>query len=189
MMFGYSKRKLDEESDAKKAKAFLNAKEREEYTTSNEWPVFSHPDGGTVKITPWGSLREYVNPLTGEKQTKFEDLGFQDMDFASHLPKNSYGKMGNTNGAPAHNVYPSTPQSMCNTGNSSPAVENNTDNLRLSPGDEAEQYVLNGYEHNQYPQEQENFLGMDEHDLEYDDAVLMTYSGAAALTNDDDMMT
>ena len=57
-MYTPKRKREDVESYQKKVK---NASEREKqaYSTSEEWPVYSHPEGGIVKITPWGSLRQF----------------------------------------------------------------------------------------------------------------------------------
>lgn len=160
-----SKRKREEaEPDTKKVKNFINEKERQEFSSSNEWPIYNHPDGGIVKITPWGSVRQFVD-ASGNTVTKFEDVNFQDISFA-----NSH----------AGAVYdmPSTPVSMSHAANgySSPSTYD-ADGIKLSPSDEAENYVINGYggqnanNGQQFQQEQENYFGMEDHDLEYDDMV------------------
>lgn len=158
-----SKRKRDEtEPDSKKVKNYINEKERQEFSTSNEWPVYSHPEGGMVKITPWGSLRQYVDG-NGATVTKFEDVNFQDISFG---------------GAAVAEVYemPSTPQSLNQSNNNFSSLPSNMDSdIKLSPGDEAEHYVISGYEKhksnnpNQFQQEHENYFGMDDRDMEYDD--------------------
>ena len=53
------------------------------------------------------------------------------------------------------------------------------DGIKLSPSDEAENYVINGYgrlqgngaQQQQFQQEHENYFGMEDHDLEYDEMV------------------
>lgn len=160
------KRKRDEkEVEVKKCKAAANEKNKEEGANSNEWPVFNHPHGGVVKVTPWGMLRKYVD-ANGEEVTRFEDGSFGDITFTD-------------NDAQAINeaAFPSTPQSLyqnSNAGSSSPAE---SDRIKLSPGDEAENYVLNGYDSNtaynpnqmqQFGQEHENYFGMDQDDFECD---------------------
>lgn len=47
---------------------------------SDEWPIYSHPQGGWVKFTPWGSVRMTVNEQ-GEIVNKFEDVSFHDTSF------------------------------------------------------------------------------------------------------------
>ncbi|KAL7666878.1 hypothetical protein ABC855_g540 [[Candida] zeylanoides] len=125
------------------------------YSTSDEWPVYNHPEGGIVKITPWGSLRQYTNPLDGQMVTKFEDKNFQDHSFHQS----------------ADNGYvPSTPQSMCPASDSlSPS-----DGLHLSPSNEVESYVMEGYHptpqsaHQEFSQEHENYFGMGNSEEEAD---------------------
>ena len=163
-----SKRKREEvEPDTKKVKNFINEKERQEFSSSNEWPVYNHPDGGIVKITPWGSVRQYMDAC-GITVTKFEDLYFQDISIAnSHQTANVY-------------EMPSTPVSMNQNSNnySSPSMYD-VDGIKLSPSDEAENYVINGYgrlqgngaQQQQFQQEHENYFGMEDHDLEYDEMV------------------
>lgn len=162
-----SKRKREEiEPDTKKVKNFIHEKESKEFSSSNEWPVYSHPDGGMVKITPWGCVRQYVD-AGGNTLTKFEDVNFQDISFANSHTANTY-------------EMPSTPVSMNQTTNnySSPTTYD-ADGIKLSPSDEAESYVINGYgnlqgngvQQQQFGQEQENYFGMEDHDLEYDDMV------------------
>ena len=163
-----SKRKREEvEPDTKKIKNFINEKERPEFSSSNEWPVYNHPDGGIVKITPWGSVRQYMD-ASGNTVTKFEDMNFQDISFAnSHQTANVY-------------EMPSTPVSMNQNSNnySSPSMYD-VDGIKLSPSDEAENYVINGYgrlqgngaQQQQFQQEHENYFGMEDHDLEYDEMV------------------
>lgn len=163
-----SKRKRDEvEPDTKKVKNFINEKERQEYSSSNEWPIYNHPEGGIVKITPWGSVRQFVD-AGGNTVTKFEDINFQDISFVNSQTANVYD-------------MPSTPVSMNQNVNSfsSPSTYD-VDGIKLSPSDEAENYVINGYgrlqgngaqQQQQFQQEQENYFGMEDHDLEYDDMV------------------
>lgn len=118
------------EPDMKKTKALVGEREKELYELSEEWPVYNHPEGGTVKITPWGSLRQYVDPQSGQNVTKFEDASFSDLSFANA----------------AHNQYyelPSTPMSlnMSSSSRSSPDPEK----ITFSPNCEAELYVVDGY--------------------------------------------
>lgn len=49
---------------------------------SEEWPVYDHPQGGSVKITPWGCLRQCIDSTLGAQVTRFEDSSFSDYDFA-----------------------------------------------------------------------------------------------------------
>lgn len=180
-----NKRKRDApEPDTKKIKAPFGEKEKELFSLSEEWPVYNLPEGGTVKITPWGSLRLWTDPQTGETITRFEDASFSDLAFQTA----NVGTMGGSyyNGPQGQNhasaqpnacyELPSTPMSLNMSSNSSPAPENMT----FSPTSEAELYVVDGYRHNgnngaagqtvgqQFSQEQENFFGMEEQE-EYSD--------------------
>lgn len=141
------KRKRDTDQEAPK-KAALGEKEKMLWASSNDWPLYNHPEGGTVKITPWGLLRQYENPQTGEMCTKFEDTSFSEMSF---VPQTQSLEL------------PTTPMSL-----------NMLSSLRASPGPqispETEQYVLDGYgrqledNSNQYGQEQENLFGIEDED-------------------------
>lgn len=154
-MFGVSKRKRDaSEVECKKAKAQVGEKERELISLSGEWPIYNHPNGGTVKITPWGSLRQYVDLQTGEQVTRFEDVTFNDLSFASSATNSD------------NQIYelPQTPMSLngLNSARSSPAIGD----MRFSPSNEAEQYVVEGYRRGEaaeqllFGPEQENYFGM-----------------------------
>lgn len=111
-----SKRKFtDSESNKKKV---IDETTQKLYTTSNEWPIYNHPDGGIIKVTPWGSIRQFK--INDETVTKFEDKNFQDYSFTPSFN-------------PLEVDYPQTPQSI-----QSP--------IKLSPSDEAEQYVMQGYD-------------------------------------------
>lgn len=160
----FNKRKRDAPGeDTKKPKALIGEKERELLSQSSEWPLYNHPDGGTVKITPWGSLRQWVDPATGENRTKFEDASFLDLLFEMS-PNNSNNQCYE---------LPSTPMSL-NPTSSSRSSPGPGDRFAFSPSSDAEQYVVDGYrgrEHigqQQFAQEQENYLGMDDHE-EYSD--------------------
>lgn len=151
-----SKRKRDDDGE-KKTKA-MTPLEREHsvVTSSNEWPVYNHPDGGTIKITPWGSLRQFVNPATGEQVTKFEDVSFSDYSFQPLQPSPYYD-------------MPTTPVSMSVSNRSSPVPQPHE--MLVSPSCEVESYVINGYNFyrapersDQFSQEQENYLGMMDQD-------------------------
>lgn len=158
MNFASKRKRDDTESDAKKIK---NLVENEQYTNSNEWPVYSHPQGGLVKITPWGCLRQYTNPQTGELITKFEDSSFADYSFK---PTQTYDTM------------PSTPQSLYQSLSAPPSAahpgQDHQDHqmsspIRVSPSSEAETYVVQGYQaetpphQDQFEQEHENYFGME----------------------------
>ncbi|KAK6454295.1 uncharacterized protein RJT20DRAFT_57704 [Scheffersomyces xylosifermentans] len=200
MNFASKRKREDADPDTKKLKNELSDKEKAEYSSSSEWPVYAHPDGGIVKITPWGSLRQFTNPDNGEMVTKFEDMSFTDYSFN---PSNTdvYDVSQNTS-------LPSTPQSLYNNqqyhqnqrcagnyNNSSP-----TPNIKISPNDEAESYVIEGYKGitpppqssdnvtHQFEQEQENYFGMNENqeEFDYNDEVVRHYGN---LPNyDDDVM-
>lgn len=158
-MFGVSKRKRDtSELESKRTKAQVGDRERQLISLSDEWPIYSHPNGGTVKITPWGSLRQYVDPQTGEQVTKFEDVTFNDLSFAQppyHGDSQWY-------------ELPLTPMSLngLSSVRSSPAIGD----MRLSPSNEAEQYVVEGYRRGEaveqplFGPEQENYFGMVENE-------------------------
>ncbi|SGZ56919.1 CIC11C00000004856 [Sungouiella intermedia] len=174
-----NKRKRDaSEPESKKTKALIGEKEKELYTLSEEWPVYNHPEGGTIKITPWGSLRQCVDAQTGETITKFEDASFSDLTF----PAANVGAFGRQNWQSGQNIagaqgnpyyeLPSTPMSLNMSGSSrsSPVP----DKVSFSPSCEAELYVVDGYRYSgfngaagqavgqQFSQEQENFFGMEE---------------------------
>ncbi|OBA20968.1 hypothetical protein METBIDRAFT_42271 [Metschnikowia bicuspidata var. bicuspidata NRRL YB-4993] len=164
------KRKRDTEPDQKKPKAAFGDKEREMLSQNNEWPMYNHPDGGTVKITPWGALRQWIDPATGYAKTKFEDASFQEVSFEM--------SPSNTN----NQCYelPTTPMSLHTSasGCSSPAYG---DKLNFSPTNEAELYVVEGYGQpresgqrptQQYAQEQEHYLGMEESEDFSDDTAM-----------------
>lgn len=166
-MFSVSKRKRDAyDSECKKSKAQVGERERELISLSNEWPLYNHPDGGTVKITPWGSLRQYIDPETGELVTRFEDVTFSNYSFAMS-PSNSDNQFYE---------LPSTPMSLnaTNSARSSPALG---EQMRFSPSSEVEQYVVDGYRNHDsknisgqaveqplFGQEQENYFGMVENE-------------------------
>lgn len=161
------KRKSDGLDDPKKLKNYVNEREREAYTSSKDWPVYLLPGGGILKVSPWGLVKQIPNPATGEMITKFEDTSFQDYSFDSEAVNSIY-------------EMPSTPQSLCPPSRASPSPAS----LRLSPSDEAELYVMDGYLKHQAEQQQrfvpehENYFGMgDENDL-VDDSKM----------HDDDMM-
>lgn len=157
----FSKRRRDEvEPDLKKTKNLVNEKEHLEFTSLNEWPVYNHPEGGIVKITPWGSLRQYPNPVNGEMVTKFEDISFLDYLFESPHTANVYDNV----------VLPQTPQSIYPGSDSisrcdSLSPSHAPDRIRITPSDETELYVMDGYQ-----QEHENYFGMEEMEAKVEDA-------------------
>lgn len=160
-MFQAGKRKCDAlEAEIKRTKAILESEEAE------QWPVYVHPEGGTVKFSPWGSIREWVDPVTGQAGCKFEDTTFVNSTFDLTAPN-----------PPLTQNYelPTTPLSL---GGATPSRASPTpaDRIHYSPSSEAEQYVVEGYgdagrketSRDQYVQEQENYFGMDEYE-EYSD--------------------
>ncbi|ODV79462.1 uncharacterized protein CANTADRAFT_51884 [Suhomyces tanzawaensis NRRL Y-17324] len=170
-----SKRKRDEGGAEHTKKTRNGELPTQEYTTSDEWPIYAHPEGGIVKITPWGSLRQYTND-NGDHITKFEDVSFEDISFA---------KPGAAGTTPQDDYMPSTPQSLYNSqqyqqtnhqasyNQSQPTPVRPT--IKLSPSDEAEMYVVDGYrgmgpgavtppqQQGQFEQEHENYFGMNDH--------------------------
>lgn len=159
-MYQASKRKCDAlDAETKRTRALLESEEAE------QWPVYVHPEGGTVKFSPWGSIREWVDPVTGQEGCKFEDTTFvaSTFDLTAPLPISQEYEL------------PTTPMSLGGTTPSrvSPGL---VDRIHYSPGSEAEQYVIEGYGESavkeptsgQYAQEQEHYFGMDELD-EYSD--------------------
>lgn len=121
---------------------------------SDEWPVYAHPQGGAVKITPWGCLRQYTDPVSGQPITKFEDSTFSKYAFetpaspiasrSSPLPQDMYDDI-------VMSDLPPTPQSIH-------YAPHATTNLELSPSSEAEGYLRDGY--SDFHQEQEHYFGM-----------------------------
>lgn len=154
------RRRDDLEAETQKLKNYIteNDKDNAVYSTSNEWPIYSHPEGGLVKITPWGSLRQFTNPETGELITKFEDSSFQDQSFnmANLVYEQMYNVAHNSMNVDtperAESQMPPTPQSIQQCKLSTPTP------VRMYPGDEVETYVLNGYDG--FNQEHENYFGM-----------------------------
>lgn len=147
MNFAAKRKREALEPEAKKTKAVMGDRERELVSLSLEWPIYNHPDGGTIKITPWGSLRQYTNEA-GEMVTKFEDVTFNDYSFAMS-PSNSDNQ---------YYDMPTTPMSLSVSSRSSPVPC------------EAERYVMEGFSQAppQFAQEQENYFGMEEQE-EYSD--------------------
>ncbi|CAH6718246.1 hypothetical protein CLIB1444_01S02410 [[Candida] jaroonii] len=166
-----SKRNLDATEELKKKN--IDELTQKLSLENNDWPIYNHPNGGIIKITPWGSIRQYES--NGETITKFEDMNFSDYDFIN-LP------------LPYKNQVPQPQQNPfgrnLNTMSSMNSLSNNSDNydmdydgyqndyelpqtpqsIRLSPSDEAENYVLKGYSdpnfQQEYSKEQENYFGM-----------------------------
>lgn len=134
---------------------------------NQDWPIYNHPNGGIIKITPWGSIRQFE--LKGEVITKFEDMSFSDYDFTNlSLPYKTKSVDGNI----TSNILNSSDSSIMNlsstwnsdqdTSYSSYELPCTPQSIKLSPGDEVEQYVLSGYNDMdyQYNNEQENYFGM-----------------------------
>lgn len=157
-MYQASKRKCDTlEAETKRTRSLLSSEE------ADQWPVYVHPEGGTVKFSPWGSIREWVDPVTGQAGCKFEDTNFLASTFDTSitiqvLQKQKY-------------ELPTTPLSLGGTtpSNASPTPP---DRIQYSPSSEAEQYVVEGYSvaarkekgRDRYVQEQENYFGMGEYE-------------------------
>ncbi|RLV92953.1 hypothetical protein JA1_002899 [Spathaspora sp. JA1] len=193
MNYTSTKRGRDDfESDTKKVKNFINQQSHQEITESNEWPQFAHPEGGIIKITPWGSLRQFVDPISGESITKFEDMSFEDYTFQASNVEDIYSVQQSQQPS-----MPSTPQSLYqthsyqqNTRFASHNMPGSNSPLRLSPECEAEGYLRDGYhgvrqpqssaqqtpspevqgkqQQQQFEQEHENYFGMHEHQEEFD---------------------
>ncbi|EGW29943.1 uncharacterized protein SPAPADRAFT_144303 [Spathaspora passalidarum NRRL Y-27907] len=164
----------DFEPDTKKIKNYINQQSHQEITESNEWPQFAHPEGGIVKITPWGSLRQFVDPISGESITKFEDMSFEDYTFKASNVEDIY-----TVKHQEPPSMPSTPQSLYQTHSYQPNTRFASHNmpggnspLRLSPECEAEGYLRDGYRgqqaQQQFEQEHENYFGMHDQQEEFD---------------------
>lgn len=147
------KRKREEDDEAKRAKQVSERAAIE----GQDWPVYNHPEGGVVKITPWGSLRQFVNDK-GETVTKFEDKEFHDLRFEPQ------------------DYYPQTPQSLYPATNPLPVPQAKTFGLfDLSPSNEVEGYVMDGYNRGyngltpppqqQFEREHEHYFGMGDEDV------------------------
>lgn len=190
----HSKRRNDDDNELsqEQQQRYKNMTQEEAINSTTEWPQFIHPDGGTVKLSPWGSIREFIDPKTNETVTKFEDCNFEEYSFKSETVEKLY-------------QTPDTPQSLYhrptnqsgdyNNHNSTGAVATNSSNSRftLSPSNEVEGYVVDGYDqyrnnndddvsfssvhdatHHQYQVEQENYFGiggeqMEEFDCSYNE--------------------
>lgn len=176
-----SKRKRDEhDSDVKKIKNDIEGEVG--LATSNEWPVYSHPEGGIVKITPWGCLRQFPHSEDGHLVTKFEDSTFMDYQFQpqrSQYEQSQYQQaylQSQQQSNMSYESMPSTPQSLYqsqpSTGVSARGptayTQNPSSPIKLSPSDEAEGYVMTGYQmetppcQEQYGQEHEHYFGMED---------------------------
>ncbi|RCK65330.1 hypothetical protein Cantr_01071 [Candida viswanathii] len=161
----YKRRNDQTEED----RSIKNLTKDQQITAETEWPQFIHPDGGIIKITPWGTIRQYTDPITNEPITKFEDCNLEDYSFRLENIEKIY-------------QTPDTPQSIYN--------KKGGRALRLSPSDDAEGYVIEGYrelqlaeilpkllqqqqqQHQQFLPEHENYFGMtdEEHMEEYGNA-------------------
>ncbi|EER31378.1 conserved hypothetical protein [Candida tropicalis MYA-3404] len=120
----YKRRNGQEENIDLGERNIKNITKENQITSEAEWPQFVHPEGGIIKITPWGTLRQYIDPVTQETITKFEDCNLEDYSFKSENIEKIY-------------QTPDTPQSIYQ--------KNGGRALRLSPGDDAEGYVIEGY--------------------------------------------
>ncbi|KAI5965090.1 hypothetical protein KGF57_000883 [Candida theae] len=184
-LFQHIKRRNDDfESNQHR---FKNMTHEEAINSTTEWPQFIHPDGGIVKISPWGSIREYTDPKTNQTVTKFEDCNFDDYSFRSE----SVEKIYQTPDTPQslHNQSGSVATSSGGAGAGAGAVavaggDSGANPFTLSPSNEVEGYVVDGYgqyrkdaysrANDQYPVEQENYFGiggeqMEEFDCSYNE--------------------
>lgn len=163
-----SKRNLDTSEELKKKN--IDEITQKLSLENNDWPIYNHPNGGIIKITPWGSIRQYES--NGETITKFEDMNFSDYDFTNlPLPYN--------NQIPQQNQFGknlTTMSSMNSLNNNSNDMDYDIEyqneyelpqtpqSIRLSPSDEAENYVIKGYTEQNFQQEfskeHENYFGM-----------------------------
>lgn len=142
------RRRDDEEEDLKRSRMSIERQAEE-----LEWPIYNHPEGGIVKVTPWGILRQYTD-ANGNAITSFEDKDFSELKMEP--PETLY--------------YPLTPQSFCPTHNALPPPQaKQFGQFQLSPSNEVEGYVVDGYQlttpPQQYEQEHEHYFGMDEGDI------------------------
>ena len=184
----HNKRRNDNDFETNQQR-FKTMTQEEAINSTTEWPQFIHPDGGIVKISPWGSIREYVDPKTNETVTKFEDCNFEEYSFKSETVEKFY-------------QTPDTPQSLyhrsSNQSNESGSAVgcggggggSSNHQFMLSPSNEVEGYVVDGYGQyqgnddislssaynvtHQYPVEQENYFGaaseqMEEFDCSYNE--------------------
>ncbi|KAI5949381.1 hypothetical protein KGF54_005616 [Candida jiufengensis] len=177
-----TKRKNNEfQDDYKKIKNLTT----EDLINSNpEWPQFIHPDGGILKITPWGSIRQYVDLTSGETITKFEDCNFEEYSFKSEqveklyqtptTPQSIYNQSlqqtSHSQQPPHQHQKPQLSQqsSMNSINTSSHNFYNQSQsNIHLSPSHEVESYVVDGYQQqhdqildNEFQIEHENYFGM-----------------------------
>ncbi|AOW30516.1 hypothetical protein I503_05151 [Candida albicans SC5314] len=124
-----------------------NLTKPDQITSETEWPQFIHPDGGIIKITPWGTLRQFVDPKTNETITKFEDCSLEDYSFKSESIEKLY-------------QTPNTPQSIYHNAGQDNIIHTphngnrNLSGLIISPESEVEGYVVDGYRQQQQQQQQ-----------------------------------
>lgn len=146
--------------DAKKARPSVES-------VSDDWPVYGHPQGGTVKITPWGCLRLYLDPILGQEVTKFEESTFSTIDFGTPVSPEASPQQSQSEYTPRDvdmSEMPPTPQSIHYRRAIVPSP------FEFSPSSEAEGYLREGYmSHSspaqEYSHEQEHYLGMDDEEL------------------------
>ncbi|KAI5959877.1 uncharacterized protein KGF55_005109 [Candida pseudojiufengensis] len=181
-----SKRKNEE--NIEEFKKLKNLTTEDLINSNPEWPQFIHPDGGILKITPWGSIRQYIDSASGESITKFEDLNFEEYSFKSeeieklyntpNTPQSIYNHQQSNNFnhiSPLHNKPNLSQQSSSNSiglSSNNSIYNQSNQNLNLSPSNEIESYVVDGYQYNQNQQQQhdiqdqefqiehENYFGM-----------------------------
>ena len=97
------------------------------------------------KITPWGTLRQFVDPKTNETITKFEDCSLEDYSFKLESIEKLY-------------QTPNTPQSIYHNAGQDNIIHTphngnrNLSGLIISPESEVEGYVVDGYRQQQQQQ-------------------------------------
>lgn len=186
-----SKRRIEESQSCKKKN--IDEVTQQLYSSSNDWPVYNHPDGGIIKITPWGSIRQFE--LNGEMVTKFEDMSFTDYNFTPAIRNNaSYNDSADTplSNASSHSNLNNNQDSHHRNGSDGsneqqelPQTPQSIQSIRLSPCDEAENYIMKGYEnvHHQtsnngsgnefqFAQEPEHYFGMMDDEFNDNDMVM-----------------
>lgn len=173
-----NKRKIEYSNSNKKKN--IDEVTQKLYSSSNDWPVYSHPSGGIIKITPWGSIRQFE--LNGEMVTKFEDMAFSDYNFTPAICNTkTLNTMTSNSSLNSSNVVNQQAQASEATYNDLPQTPQSIQSVRLSPREEAENYVLRGYENdqfqynngnNQYTKEPEHYFGMIDDDYEDNDMSL-----------------
>lgn len=60
----YKRRTENGQQEEQGERNLKNITKENQITSEAEWPQFIHPEGGIIKITPWGTLRQYVDPVT-----------------------------------------------------------------------------------------------------------------------------